>query len=812
MADSQKHNNTQPPNHEPRPPFRFPGVTSRVFPLRADIGKLKRICDTYFNNIAIPAHIARFQPAAPLVYLALLHYDQMFEEKSGKGVSREQSSIWVSQHELAFIIPMEWYQQEKGSEKVFKNWAFTIPFIFVSNPLSLQLGREIYGWPKLLVKAAPDIDQWINHPRDPSLLVTLQIAELGARQEEKFSPLLKIQMNSSSVAQLRPDFNSFAMFFDAPQAVLEGLGTMGDLLDLFAGTPLWNPWQLFTQEEQAVQRTRAKVIAKDITTLGAVWSNALRNQLVNAMWPGVSYETSQRVFLSDLSDNERRQGEQQKLGKTPSLDLITLKQFRQAGKREWACYQELVCSKIEVLNVVNGGLLGDLNYLRSDPTGGFELHLAHSAMGQQIIKSLGLEVSEIRQESDQQKKEEGEKTTDAYVLKPFYPFWIETNLRYGVGQTLCWRSGQTWHERKRQDDREEMTPRATTFSEIPINEEPATRYVTMRKIVEPNGMEEDGMLGKPKESKVTIRVYSIRIQGKIDTAGFLRDLGLTGELFSSPDTHVDAMDNSVYLIVMNTQADDTLTGLANPWEVAFAFPVTWTATTTEYALFSPFVYTAATNSVILEREVIGRPSVDAIIRASDAWLREDRLQQESHLTLRTESLPFATDSQSGQLTDRLLLKISQKSGPQGRTSANEIAARQASPFEFAKVLDPNISTAQGTIKSVTVKQFPDATNPEKKCYQAIVISRRTIKDIVIGGISEEATITLYENADGLIAKRLGFLPPTADQPYQSPVTIIAERSFTIQATMVETHSDSEDVLMRVHDGPWKRMPQRSKDS
>jgi len=151
-----------------------------------------------------------------------------------------------------------------------------------------------------------------------------------------------------------------------------------------------------------------------------------------------------------------------------------------------------------------------------------------------------------------------------------------------------------------------------------------------------------------------------------------------------------------------------------------------------------------------------------------------------------------------------LLKISQRPGTQRSSNPDEIASIQASFLQQAKVLDPKISFEQGTITSITVKQFPDAADPQEKCYQAIVISRRTIKDIGVSETSEDATISIYENADGPIGITLGLRPSTVRHPHQSPLTIRAEKSFTIRATMVETDCDDQDVLMRVYDGLWKR--------
>ncbi len=792
----------------PLPPFRFPGVTSRVFPLRADIGKLKRICDGYFNKLDVPQHIAaRFDPAAPLVYLAILHYDQMFEESregsKPKRVLPGQSRIWVSQHELAFMVPLEWRRKE-GKEMVFKNWAFTIPFLFVSNPLSLTLGREVYGWPKLRVKADPDIDQWVFHPRDPSHLVTLSIAQPEAQQEEKFSKLLKIQMKPSpAVSQLRPDPNPFAMLFDAPRTVMDGLGTMVDLIDIFAGMPVWNPLRLFRQKERAMQQTQARMTVKGLKNLGSVWSDLLRDQVLSAVLPDFSYNTIQDALLSHLSDDERLRVGRRKSGDRLSLDLISLKQFRLAGTPERACYQELVRSEIDILNIVNGGLLGDINYLQSDPTGGFEIHMYREPMGERIIESLGLEVSEKRQEPEEQQKDGNLKTVPVAVLKPFYPFWTETNLRYGVGHTLCWRVGQTWHEKER-EGQGEAVPRSTFRSDVLEKGEDPPKYVTMKGVVEPGeppapSRQVSASPGNQgKKPKVTIRVYPLPTKG-IDVAKFLEDLGIKiKELFpesSEPAKQFGVVGRYVYLIIMNTQHKDNLTGKGTPWEVAFSFPVKWTTEQgPTLALFSPFVFREATNGVIIDREVTGRPSVDAALEANDAWLREDRLRQASSLKLKTEIIPSPDEkAQEGEVTERLLLEISQSFSEEGEKKPKE----------------PNLHKDNALrIKSVMVKQFPDAENPQENCYQAIVVSQRTIEKIQVSEISEKATISIsvHENTGRLIVERLGLdYPVIKDQDGREQARLSPVRPFTIWVEMED--KATLDVLARVHNESWN--PTRS---
>ena len=82
------------------PPFLFSGATARVFPLRANMAQLTHFVDHYVN-MDIPPGIVQFRPALPYVYLMVLDYGSM----SAASVSA-QNVGWVSQHEVAFTVPL----------------------------------------------------------------------------------------------------------------------------------------------------------------------------------------------------------------------------------------------------------------------------------------------------------------------------------------------------------------------------------------------------------------------------------------------------------------------------------------------------------------------------------------------------------------------------------------------------------------------------------------------------------------------------------------------------------------------------------
>ena len=71
-------------------------------------------------------------------------------------------------------------------------------------------------------------------------------------------------------------------------------------------------------------------------------------------------------------------------------------------------------------------MLGDQFQLRGDPSGGFTIRI-YRYDAQPIVECLGLE---------QGRDEEGE-FAPVSIFKPVFPFWADTDMYYGKGETLC---------------------------------------------------------------------------------------------------------------------------------------------------------------------------------------------------------------------------------------------------------------------------------------------------------------------------------------------------------------------------------------
>lgn len=840
----------------PLPPFTFHGVTARIFPLQADIDALDDFCGEYLN--LVPPHIAQFRPAAPFVYLSVLHYEEMSSQPESQkdqrpvSVSPEQASAWVSQYEVVFIVPLERYRKE-GGEMVFKNWAFAGPFIFVSDPISVTLGREVYGWQKLAARIEPDFDDWIVHPRNRSHLLTLSTSDAPLvsvlEKKEDLHPLLKIEVEPPpSFSQLRPDRNPFALLLDAPRTVLDGLGTMVDWLDVFAGLPMWGSALMSDRQERRNRQEQVRKVAEGLKNLGFTWSHLLRDQALTALFPDFSSYEKLRDILQKASGKSTPAEEQPRV--PLFLDQFTLKQFYNANVSQYACYQALVQSRIEIIKQRNGGLLGDINYLLSDPSGGFRISIYRGEsegdkrefVGNKIIKALGLKTEkEDKIEKIEKRQSDGsfkpEKIRVA-VLKPFYPFWTQADLRYGEGRTLCWRTAEgeeSWNERDElseapgddpKSEASKLPPRSATGdrdkalqakkygpkfpTELPL------RYVTIGGALEPPKSPPPSQKtaavswnkGQELSLSLTIRVYPLEITGNREeqesrVKEFVKILRM-GQLFENlKGVTFQPAGSYVYLIVMNESDDQA--SRETPWEVAFAVPVIWRdGDKSALALFSPFVFVEADNAVIIEREVTGQPTVDATLTTTDSWLREDKLGKESYLTLKTKIIPDPdAEAKDKQVEEKELLIIEQPhtNGEPKKWKYEDNLENLAK----AQVLALEILTEKRPVRSIMLKWFLDARNPEQDtCYQAVVTTRRTISDVHVSKVEGDAKITIYKYGHYPIVTRLGLVHKPEQKDGREVARLTPISPFSITVKMKE--EPAMDAYQRLHDEEWKPTP------
>jgi hypothetical protein len=314
------------------PPFSFPGVTMRVFPLAADIHALQRFCDGYLN---LAPDFALFRPAMPYVMLMIVDYGRMSVESGNLG--------WTSQHEVVFSVPLEWYIPREG-RFVLRGLAQVAPFIFVDSEASQVVGREVYGWPKVQGWFAGEVDRWATDPRARRELLRLD-TRIFRRLYDGKRPVPRELL----VIEQDPD-PSFSLFPPHPEAAFAPLvGLPKALLG----------WSAFlARSAQAWTRVQLESDA--------------------ALGP----RTLPDLVAALLRSLDRFAGSFQ-------ANTINLKQFRDATHPALACYQAITNARMEITQIQRAGMLGDLALLAGDPSGGHRIRL-HRYAAQPIVETLGL--------------------------------------------------------------------------------------------------------------------------------------------------------------------------------------------------------------------------------------------------------------------------------------------------------------------------------------------------------------------------------------------------------------------------------------
>ena len=382
------------------PPFNFTNVTARVFPLNANMASLTKFCNLYLN-MDVPPEIVHYTPALPYVYFMILNYGAM----SFASV-QAQNLGWVAQHEIAFAVPVSRWHMEDG-KLIFDDWAVVCPFIFVDDQFSLNSGREVFGWNKVTCEIDAGIPGWVDDPLAPLRYFGMSLVDFSdaySGQASKLQPFLSVSMDPlPSFLRLPPDpADPWSPWQSVSSAINSAGSLIGEVLDFAVGS-----------------RLRGYEAHRSVGSLLAMAARA--GSTVKPLLPRLLPE-----------GREGRAAYTRAVDGLPSLflDVVTLKQFRNPENPTLACYQALVGSKMGVDRVNRCGLLGDMNLLRGDSSGGYTIRL-HDYNTQPIIQTLGLEV---------RSNEWADDGVPIANLKPVLPFWLDVDLYYGKGNVICSRA------------------------------------------------------------------------------------------------------------------------------------------------------------------------------------------------------------------------------------------------------------------------------------------------------------------------------------------------------------------------------------
>lgn len=687
------------------PPFDFEGVTMRVFPLRAKLATLQRFCDAYLN--IVPPEVGTFRAFIPYVYLCVVNYGRMCADAQNLG--------WLAQREIAFSIPLEWYEAVDG-RYVFKDWAYVSPFIYVDNELSMTTGREVYGWPKSLARLDPALSTWMNDPRSRPTVATVSarvFPQTYANRPQEHRVFLEIEHQPSpSILRVPMDVRgAMAPWNIAATAALHTAHLAGDAVSTLMGLGI------------------------------------LRKQ------PGTSranFKTRGKRLLNMLNP----------YGADVAINTINLKQFRSAQQPDRACYQALTNATMQIRTFNGGGLMGDLNILTGDVSGGFRVKLSRYP-AVPIIESLGLHVTETLHA-------EG---VEIAALDPVYPLWLDIDMRYNLGETLAWRAMDTgWH---RGSDDSEIKARAV--------DEPSPRYNTTLGAASPEAA------GPFEFPHTTLRVLPL-VADRQRLQTFCEDY--LNKTFKDRGFRFEPWGSHVYLVITSYKEMSSESNNVGRWaqrEVMFHVPVRWYehGKLRTVALVPVFAYADSAIAAITSSEVSGIPTLNAELESPpDAWMESDGMSTRADrpvLRVVTEVLPVVGEGQ--EVTQRVLLEISEGEplpmtdaeawrfvgSEWGRVLKGELARKRVASedhhaeYRAARALTLEVLSNGRPINLVTLKQFRDATDPQTACYQSLIQLGRVIDRVYdLQEIETPLHVRIHDYPTQAIVESLGLVPKTTD--------------------------------------------------
>jgi len=760
-----------PRDLEVSPPFIFPGVTASMFPLQANISRLTDYCDTYLN-MDIPDDIVHYFPALPYVYLAVINYGKL-----SPLLFSAQNTGWVAQDEVLFLIPLEVWRRE-GKKMVFKEWACVSPFIFVNNTVSLTTGREVYGWAKVLGHVDKNKSTWLKDPTAPLRVFGLSapvFAKEYAGKREENRVLLEVERAApASFSTLPPDPSRSALL-GLPDAAKAWLGLAGSALDMATAWPV-RGYRTTRSVRSTLEMTKAA--AGQVLRL---FPNPLRRTLVD------------KTAASELGFGRMAEA---------FANQITLKQFREAGDPDNACYQSLVSSRMGLDRMNRWGLLGDYSVLFGDPSGGYSIRL-HQYEAYPIVDSLGLKVQRI----------EKAENAHAAILKPVFPFWTDVDLYYDKGKTICSRhrglfndsNGSLWQAGSPGKPVPEAPkpPHGPHFANPaePLGAQETPPPAPQPPMPEPEqadsgkpipyntvrGGSTQAIAGPFHFPDATLQVYPLlatrdKLNEFIDNylntslnSGGGRESGLWFEPFGD---YVYLMLESVGSVEGVMWSETNNIGWWADKSVSFCVPVKMFKDRKFHslALLTPYRFANDNRAVITDREINGRISVMSTIKGlPDVWLEESGpVKERKFLELSTETFPALDVGVKSEST--VLLQINGDlaedvyNGPRWRLVGERWRApllgelkRKTDYIEDhpalinrSKALALQILALKAPINWLNLKQYRDAEDPSRACYQSLVNVSRSIERVFdIREIEDRLFVRITDLPDFPIVKTLG---------------------------------------------------------
>ncbi|MCA9706624.1 MAG: acetoacetate decarboxylase family protein, partial [Myxococcales bacterium] len=378
-----------------QPPIDLNGTHLYYLPLPARLDRLQSVLDDYFNDYTdaarrVPAGHDWFGAAAPLVFLTLANYGSLATDAANQG--------WVAYDEILFAIPVAWYHRRQDHEPfAFKAYATFAPVIYVSDQAAQWLGREVLGWVKTLAQIRTPPKAWVETAEGPYEMLSVLargFQESFTGQSESVQRLLTItHRRNDMLGTMPPNFRGAVNPFAAvPEAIVQSVRLLGDVYRGMFGNPLSgmppglpNPWDPVT------------------------YSRLLNPFCWTELFDPVRIRNTSQLGLEVLTGLQLQ----------TAVNTLNRKQFPEAGAPHRACYSTITNAPLQFREIYASGLLGAANVYAGQLSGGYRVHIP-AIDTLPLVDLLGLDPVESFCDASGQRVD---------VVEPVLPTWVNGDLR-----------------------------------------------------------------------------------------------------------------------------------------------------------------------------------------------------------------------------------------------------------------------------------------------------------------------------------------------------------------------------------------------
>ena len=533
----------------------MPNVALQIFPLRADMARMRQFINSYLNFVdddyPLPFY---FKPAMPYVMLQILYYPYLAVTTG--------NTAWLTQREVSFSVPLEFYVVDDYGNRVFHHYATCSPFLYLDVQPTITSGRDLFGLPKVALKFQP-LDQFFR-PEEPELLTDLRLRRSGP-EGDIYDSFLK-------VFQEPPRFTSTRVVRDALTAIPNLASTWISMM-----TGIWE--RTVQPPLRGYERTRD---IASILQMGRAGVDLLVGSLP-ALSPNrpalVNYKSTADIRLAPIN-----------------IDLISLKQFRDAEDTDYACYQSLVSSSLYTDRINAGGYLGDP--LSTDLSGGAFVRI-YDLPTQPLMDSFGL-VAESRIETQ---------SGSVWTIRPELPFWLNADLSFSLGTNLSWRTKKrSWSSSESPGPKTREMTQYNTFGGGALQEVP-------QRMISPDTA--IFMLALPLGPKGEDKIAQLCHRYFGNCAFTIKPCLPTFRPITCPPPPQQPV---VFMLVCDVLNSSEGAGVAREHEVQIVVPFSWSCKDLPpedkpigYGVFPIYAFSDSEEATITQSEVFGRPTVLADI-------------------------------------------------------------------------------------------------------------------------------------------------------------------------------------------------------